>query len=218
MVNFGTLSTNSAAFLWLLVEGMGVRPANILIAGGTGCGKTTTLAALSAFVPERERVITIEDAAELKLPHRHWIRLETRLPAETLEEVAIDQLVRNSLRMRPDRLVIGEARGLDIPTVFMAFSGHTGCMCTVHSNTTAEETLARLTRPPISVPELLISAVDAIVMQRRLLVRNRYIRRITEIAEVVGVEDGKVKLNRTHRWNPATDKIEPVDTPSLALQ
>ncbi len=218
LIKLGTLSTDSAAFLWLLVEGMGVRPANMLFAGGTGCGKTTTLGALSSFVPERERVITIEDAAELKLPHRHWIRLETRLPVEALEEVTVDQLVRNSLRMRPDRLIIGEARGLGIPTVFTAFSGHTGCMCTIHSNTTAEETLARLTRPPISVPELLISAVDAIVMQRRLLIKNKYIRRVTEIAEVVGVEGGKVKLNRTHKWNPGTDEIRQVDTPSLVLQ
>lgn len=218
LINYGTLSTEATAFLWLLVEGMGVRPGNLLFVGGTGCGKTTTLSAVCAFVPERERVVTIEDAAELRLPHGHWIRLETRLPVEQLDEVTMEMLVKNTLRMRPDRLIIGEGRGAEIATVFSAFSGHTGCMSTIHSNTTAEETLIRLTKPPAAVPEQTISALDAIIMQRRIFLGDRYIRRITEIAEVAGMQDGKIKLNRTHRWDPKTDKTEPVEAPSLALQ
>ncbi len=219
LIKLGTLSVNAGAFLWLLVEGMGVRPSNLLIAGGTGCGKTTTLSAISIFVPERERVISIEDPAELHLPQRHWVRLETRLPAEGLEEVTMGQLVKNALRMRPDRLIIGEARGPEIPDVFAAFSGHVGCMSTIHTNTTAEETLSRLTKQPIGVPELLLSALDAIIMEHRLyLPGQRHIRRITEIAEIAGMEGGRVKLNQTHRWNPAKDELQPVDAPSLTIK
>lgn len=219
LIKLGTLSVNAGAFLWLLVEGMGIRPSNLLIAGGTGCGKTTTLGALSIFVPEGERVVSIEDPAELLLPHRHWIRLETRLPTEELEEVTLTRLVKNALRMRPDRLVIGEARGPEIPDVFAAFSGHVGCMSTIHTNTTAEETLARLTKQPVKIPELLLSALDAIIMEHRLhLPGQKQIRRVTEIAEIAGMEEGKVKLNRTHRWNPAKDELQEVDAPSLTIK
>jgi len=219
LIKLGTLSVNAGAFLWLLVEGMGVRPSNLLIAGGTGCGKTTTLAALSIFVPERERVVSIEDPAELHIPHGHWIRLETRLPAESLEEVTLTQLVKNALRMRPDRLIIGEARGPEIPDVFAAFSGNVGCMSTIHTNTTAEETLARLTTHPVKVPELLLSALDAVIMEHRLyLSGQKHVRRITEIAEIAGMEENRVKLNRTHRWDPAKDELQVVDTPSLTTK
>lgn len=219
LIKLGALSVNAGAFIWLLVEGMGVRPSNLLIAGGTGCGKTTTLSAVSVFVPERERVVSIEDPAELCFPHGHWIRLETRLPAEGLEGVTLTQLVKNALRMRPDRLVIGEARGPEIPDIFSAFSGHVGCMSTIHTNTTAEETLARLTKQPVEVPELLLSALDAIIMEHRLYLPGRkHVRRITEVAEIAGMEGNRVKLNRTHRWNPAKDKLEVVDTPSIAIK
>ncbi len=218
LIDLKTLSIDAAAFLWLLVEGMGIRPANMLIAGGVGCGKSTTLAAISVFVPERERVVSIEDPAELRLPHRHWIKLETRLPAEALDGVTVPQLVKNTLRMRPDRLVIGEARSPEIPDLFAAFSGHVGCMSTTHSNTTAEETLMRLTRPPINVPELLLGAVDVIIMQRLLHIRGQHIRRVTEIAEVAGMEGGRIKLNRTHCWDPSADELKAVGTPSISIR
>lgn len=130
LINMGTMSTEVAAFLWLAVEGMGVTPANILIAGGTGSGKTTTLNVLASFIPANERVISIEDTAELNLPLKHWIRLEARPPGiEGTGELTIDILTKNSLRMRPDRIVVGEVRHAEAFTLFTAMNtGHDGCL------------------------------------------------------------------------------------------
>lgn len=216
ILKFGTLSTDVAAFLWLIVDGMGVRPANILFAGGTGCGKTTSLNAATTFVPERERILSIEDTAELQLPHRHWVRLETRPPnVEGRGEITMDDLVKNALRMRPDRMVVGEVRGPEARTLFTAMNtGHDGCMGTLHSNS-AMETVTRLTEAPMSVPGIMIPALDVIVMQQRIYHRQKgQIRRVTEVAEVSGFEEGKVQLSRIYKWNARRDTLEPTGVPS----
>nr|WP_206205868.1 ATPase, T2SS/T4P/T4SS family [Thermococcus sp. Bubb.Bath] len=130
LIKYGTMNTDVAAFLWILVDGLGVKPANILVAGGTGSGKTTTLNSLAMFIPPGERVISIEDTAELQLPVEHWIRLETR-PAnlEGKGEVTMDDLVKNTLRMRPDRIIVGEVRGAEARTMFTAMNtGHNGAL------------------------------------------------------------------------------------------
>jgi len=216
ILKFGTLSTDIAAFLWLIVDGMGVKPANIIFAGGTGCGKTTSLNAATTFVPERERILSIEDTAELQLPHRHWVRLETRPPnVEGRGEITMDDLVKNALRMRPDRMIVGEVRGPEARTMFTAMNtGHDGCMGTLHSNS-AMETITRLTEAPMSVPGIMIPALDVIVMQQRIYHRQKgQIRRVTEVAEVSGFEGGKVQLSRIYRWNPRRDVPEPTGVPS----
>jgi len=216
ILNYNTLSTDVAAFLWLIVDGLGVKPANILFAGGTGCGKTTTLNAATTFVPERERIISIEDTAELQLPHKHWVRMESRPPnVEGRGEITLDDLVKNALRMRPDRIIIGEVRGPEARTLFTALNtGHEGGMGTLHSNSAAE-TITRLTEAPMSVPEIMIPALDVIVMQQRIYHRQKgQIRRVTEIAEVTGMEGGKPQLSRIFRWNPRTDVVEPTGVPS----
>ncbi len=130
LIKYGTMNTDVASFLWILVDGLGVKPANILVAGGTGSGKTTTLNALAMFIPPSERVISIEDTAELQLPVEHWVRLETRPPnLEGKGEVTMDDLVRNTLRMRPDRIIVGEVRGPEARTMFTAMNtGHNGAL------------------------------------------------------------------------------------------
>lgn len=216
ILNFGTLSIDVAAFIWVIVDGLGIKPANILFAGGTGCGKTTMLNAAITFVPARERIISIEDTAELQLPHKHWIRMETRPPnVEGRGEITMDDLVKNALRMRPDRLVVGEVRGPEARTMFTAMNtGHDGCAGTVHSNS-AMETITRLTEAPMSVPEIMIPALDAIVMQQRIYHRQKgQIRRVTEVAEVTGLEAEKPQLSRIFKWNPRTDVVEPTGVPS----
>ncbi len=216
LINYGSLNSDVAAFLWLATEGYGVSPSNILFAGGTACGKTTTMNAISAFVPQRERIISIEDTAELNLPHEHWIRLETRLPnVEGRGEITMDDLVKNALRMRPDRIVVGEVRGPEARTMFTGMNtGHDGCMGTIHSNN-AMETITRLTEEPMSVPEMMISALDAIVMQQRIQRHGEgSTRRITEIAEVSGMENGKPQLSRVYKWDPKKDTLESTGVPS----
>src|SRR3989338_8323102 len=144
MVRMGTLSIEAAAHLWACVEGLGVKPANILIAGGTGSGKTTTLNVLASFVRPYERVITIEDTAELNLPLKHLIRLEGKPPGlEGTGEITLDILTKNSLRMRPDRIIVGEVRHAEAFSLFTAMNtGHDGCLWTVHANS-PDETIIR---------------------------------------------------------------------------
>jgi flagellar protein FlaI len=216
ILNYGTLSLDVAAFIWLCVDGLGAKPANIIFAGGTGCGKTTILNAATTFVPERERIISIEDTAELQLPHKHWIRLETRPPnVEGRGEITMDDLVKNALRMRPDRMIVGEVRGPEARTMFTAMNtGHEGCMGTVHSNSAAE-TVTRLTEAPMSVPPIMIPALDVIVMQQRIYHRQKgQIRRVTEVAEITGFGEGKPQLNWIFEWNAREDVVEPTGVPS----
>ncbi len=130
LISFGTVDSYTAAFLWLCVDGLGAKPANILITGGTGSGKTTTLNVLCSFIPDRERIVTIEDTAELNLPLRHYVSLEARPPGlEGSGELTLDILTKNSLRMRPDRIIVGEVRHSEAFTLFTALNtGHDGAL------------------------------------------------------------------------------------------
>jgi len=219
LINFKTLSSHLAGFLWVCTDGMGVKPCNAIIAGGTGSGKTTTLNTVAAFVPPRERIITIEDTLELQLPHTHVLRMETRPPnIEGQGELNMDTLVKNSLRQRLDRVIVGEVRGGEATTLFTALNtGHSG-MGTLHSNT-ARETITRLVNPPMSVPNIMIPALDFIIMQNRMYrTEGGSMRRVTEVAEVVGMEEGNVQLNRVFEWNNVTDKVEYVGIASQTLR
>ncbi|KNX38354.1 CpaF family protein [Luteipulveratus halotolerans] len=188
LVRKETLDSTMAALLGSLVRAK----ANIIISGGTGTGKTTFLNALSGVIPERERIVTIEDAAELSLQQPHVVRLESR-PAnvEGRGEITIRDLVRNSLRMRPDRIVVGEVRGGETLDMLQAMStGHAGSLATVHANSAADalgrlETLASMSelRLPVDViRDQLNSAVDVIVQLERLPDGSR---RVVEIAALV---------------------------------
>jgi pilus assembly protein CpaF len=193
LVDNGTLPSALADYLAIAVE----QRATILVSGGTGCGKTTTLNALSGAVPAGERIVTIEDAAELQLRQPHVVRLEAR-PAsvEGRGEVTIRQLVRNALRMRPDRIVVGEVRGAEALDMLMALNtGHEGSLSTVHANS-PEEALRRIEvlalmagvgLPHAAVREQVADAFDLVVHQER---RAGGERRITSVAEVARVAGG----------------------------
>ena len=209
LIKLGTLDAELAAFFWVCVEGLGAKPANILIAGGTGSGKTTTLNILASFVPASERIVSIEDTAELSLPLKHWIRLEARPPGlEGTGELAMDILTKNSLRMRPDRIIVGEVRHEEAFSLFTAMNtGHRGSMGTIHSDS-ARETLVRVTSPPMNVPEVMLSALDLVVVEHRLHDKRKgTIRRITEVAEVTGVLDGKTSTQTLFEWDAAADSF-----------
>jgi septum site-determining protein MinD len=167
---------------------------NIIVSGGTGSGKTTILNVLSAFIPNNERIITIEDAAELKLNQEHWIRLESRPPnIEGKGAVTIRDLFRNTLRMRPDRIVIGECRSLETLDMLQAMNtGHDGSMTTIHANST-HDVLTRLDSmilmsgvelPIRAIREMIASAIDIIVHTARLSDGKRRIMQITEVAGI----------------------------------
>jgi len=197
LVQFGTMNVDMAA----LLEACVLARLNIIVSGGTGTGKTTLLNVLSAFIPEDERIVTIEDAVELQLQQDHVVRLESR-PAniEGKGEISIRDLVRNSLRMRPDRIVIGECRGGETLDMLQAMNtGHEGSISTVHANSPRDaiarlETLvlmAGMDLPLRAVREQITSAIDLIVQISRLKDGSR---RITNITEVQGMEGDVVTL------------------------
>ena len=218
LINSKTISVELAAFFWLCFDGLGVKSANAIISGGTSSGKTTTLNALSSFINPKERIITIEDTLELQIPHEHVIRMETRPPnVENRGELTMNDLVKNSLRQRPDRIIVGEVRGSEAITLFTALNtGHSG-FGTLHSND-ARETITRLTNAPMSVPNIMISAIDFIIMQNRIYRSDGVsFRRISEVAEVSGIEDGVIQLNKIFEWDPQSDTIKNVGITSKTL-
>ena len=218
LINSKTISVELAAFFWLCFDGLGVKSANAIISGGTSSGKTTTLNALSSFINPKERIITIEDTLELQIPHEHVIRMETRPPnVENRGELTMNDLVKNSLRQRPERIIVGEVRGSEAITLFTALNtGHSG-FGTLHSND-ARETITRLTNAPMSVPNIMISAIDFIIMQNRIYRSDGVsFRRISEVAEVSGIEEGVIQLNKIFEWDPQSDTIKNVGITSKTL-
>jgi len=197
LIAFGTMSPDVAEFLEACVRGR----MNILVSGGTGAGKTTSLNVLSSFIPEDERIITIEDAAELRLQQPHVVRLEYRPPnIEGSGEVSVRDLVRNALRMRPDRIVVGEVRGAEALDMLQAMNtGHDGSICTVHANAPRDalsrvETMALMGGIDLgvrAVREQIASAVNLLIHQARF---RDGTRRITHVTEVVGMEGDIITL------------------------
>jgi len=210
LIRYGTLSAYSAAFLWLAVEGMHSRPANIIVIGGTASGKTTTLNALSSFIPEDERIISIEDVLEINLAHEHWIPLETRPPDSEGNEITMDDLLKNALRMRPDRMIVGEVRAEEALTLFTAMNtGHDGCIATLHANS-ARETLNRLRSHPMNVPDIMIPALNLIVSQRRQVEKGKVVRRVFEIVEISGTEGNNILTNTLFKFDIKSEEIKEV--------
>ncbi len=204
LIAFGTWNQAGAEFMEACVSGR----MNVIVSGGTGAGKTTTLNVLSSFIPSNERIITIEDAAELRLQQPHIVRLESRPPnIEGSGEVTIRDLVRNALRMRPNRIVIGEVRGGEALDMLQAMNtGHDGSISTVHANTPRDvlgrlETMVLMAGTELTVKavrEQISSAVDLIVHQARL---KDGTRRVTHISEVLNMEGDVITLQDIYKFD-----------------
>jgi pilus assembly protein CpaF len=181
---------------------------NILISGGTGSGKTTLLNILSGFIPDNERIITIEDAAELQLQQEHVCRLETRPPnIEGKGEITQRDLLKNTLRMRPDRIIVGEVRGAEVIDMLQAMNtGHEGSMTTVHANTTRDglvrlETMISLSGVSIqekAMRQLISSSLDIIIQLNR---HSDGVRRMVGLAEITGMESGMISMQDIFVFN-----------------
>lgn len=197
LIDFGTLSPKMVSFLEACVKGR----LNIVVAGGTGSGKTSTTNVLSGFIYPHERIVTIEDAAEIQLSQEHVVTLESRPSnSEGKGEITIRDLVRNSLRMRPDRIIVGEVRSAEALDMLQAMNtGHDGSLTTTHANS-PRDTIARLETmvlmagmdlPLMAIRNQIVSAVDIIVQQARMRDGGR---RITHITEVTGMEGDTVSM------------------------
>jgi len=204
LINFGSLNDDMGKFLEACVKAK----LNIVVSGGTGSGKTTLLNVLSSFIPEGDRIVTIEDAAELSLLQRHVVRLETKKPSRVGDtEVSIRDLVINALRMRPERIVVGECRGGEALDMLQAMNtGHDGSLTTIHANN-PRDTISRLETlvlmagmdlPLSVVRKQIVSAVNLIVQQSRL---RDGTRKITNITEITGMEGEVVVMQDIFKFD-----------------
>jgi pilus assembly protein CpaF len=218
LIELGTLTSRAASFLDACVRGQ----LNILISGGTGTGKTTLLNALSAYVPEDERIVTIEDAAELQLQQPHVVRLESRPPnIEGEGEVRIRELVRNALRMRPDRVIVGEVRGAESLDMLQAMNtGHDGSLTTIHANAPRDALnrleslvlMSGLELPLHAIREQMSGALDLIIHLVRLVDGTR---RISHITEVLRMESDVITLQDVFVALPVDDRSADIDATTL---
>lgn len=205
-INAKTLSIDIATFLWIAMQ----YEMNILIAGGTASGKTSMLNVLASFIPPTQRIISIEDTRELHLPKfLHWLPMTTRPPnPEGRGEITMLDLMVNSLRQRPDRIIVGEIRrAREAEVLFEAINTGHAVYATIHANT-AEEVIRRLINKPIEIAPSLLSSLHLIVVMHRD--RRRGIRRVLEIAEVIPagtLENVKIELNTIYRWIPTKDEM-----------
>jgi flagellar protein FlaI len=200
LLEAGTLDIDVAALLWLSVDGMRISPANLVVAGMIGSGKTTLLNALAMLSPPEDRIITIEDTPELQFAGRgNWV------PMVAQSGYDMEALVRNSLRMRPNKIIVGEIRGAEAMALFNAMNvGHKG-MGTVHASS-AREVISRVESPPMNVPSRIVANLDLIVIMNLFNIKGVPVRRVTEVAEVGGHEKDTVLLGEIYQWDPAKDQ------------
>jgi len=206
LITFNTLSSEIAAYFWYAIE----NKASILVAGGVAAGKTTTLNCLSMFIKPELKIVSVEDTAELNLPHENWIPSVVRSGFGPEEKAAgaitLFDLLKAAVRQRPDYIIVGEVRGKEAYTLFQAMAtGHLG-MCTIHGES-VDAVIHRLESEPLNIPRPLLTMIDAIVVQLRTEINGKPVRRITTVTEVAALDPRTKELltNETFRWDARND-------------
>ena len=206
LVLFRTVSPEMAAHLWLAVQ----YGDSMMVSGGTASGKTTTLNAVSHFIPPSSKIITIEDTREMQLPHLNWIAGLTRerKGEGTGQSIDMYTLLVSALRQRPEYMIIGEVRGKETMAVFQAMATGQVTYATIHADTVAA-IVHRLENPPINIPRILILGLNLVLLQAQVRVRKKRTRRIKELTEIVGIEPttNEIVSNKVYFWNPAKDEF-----------
>jgi len=206
LIDFHTYSTSIAAYLWLAAE----NNKNLIFAGGTASGKTTSMNAIALFIPPETKIVSIEDTRELNLPHPNWIAGVTRETFTGGEAGSIDMydLLRAALRQRPEYLLVGEVRGEEAYVLFQAMStGHT-TFSTMHADS-VQSVVHRLENPPINVPRIMLQALDIVIIQVQVRVGEERVRRAKSVTEIVGVDarTGELLTNEVFTWNASKDEF-----------
>ncbi|MHB8565897.1 MAG: type II/IV secretion system ATPase subunit [Nitrososphaerales archaeon] len=198
LMMWGTISPRIGAYLWICVENL----KSLLVIGATASGKTTTLGALAMFIRPEMKIITIEELREIKLPHENWIPMVTRVSTQAgVQEVGLFDLLKSALRQRPDAIIVGEIRGEEAYTLLQAISTGHGGISTIHAESVASAMKRMLTKP-MDIPGILLPLISTLVEVSRVKVRDTYLRRVINIAEVVGFNEQTktAQLNPLFEW------------------
>lgn len=211
LLNYGTVDVKTLAYMWLLVD----YGSSIIVSGGTASGKTSLLNVLSLFIRPEKKIVSIEDTAELRLPHPHWVpsvaRVSIAAEGAPPSEVDLFDLLRESMRQRPDYIIVGEVRGKEAFVLFQQMATGHPSLATIHSES-MPKLIDRLTTPPISLPLNLVGSLDIIIFLAGMRYRDKYIRRVVEVVEVIGYdsEKGKTLTNLLIKWNSMNDSFDVV--------
>lgn len=216
LIKYGTVDIKAMTYLWMAVD----FGRSVLVSGGTASGKTTMLNVLSLFIRSDKKIVSIEDTPEIRLPHPHWVSSVARVPISTGKRGEVDMfdLLKESLRQRPDYLILGEVRGREAYILFQQIATGHPSLATIH----AEDIMRlvdRLISPPISLPPQLIESLDLVIFMHRMKIKDKNVRRVVEIDEIVEFDEEKKRINynKVFELNTFEDKIE-VKNKSLVLK
>ena len=209
IIQYGTADIKTLAFLWFAID----YGCSVLVSGGTATGKTVFLNVLSLFIKPEMKVVSIEDTAELRLPHPHWVPHVARVPISTegekrRGEIDLFDLLKESLRQRPDYIIVGEVRGKEAYVLFQQMATGHPSLATIHADT-LEKLTNRLITPPISLPPSLLENLDLVVFLTKMKYKGKYVRKVKNIYEIIGFDtkEDKIKTNKIFQWDAIKDKI-----------